>query len=282
MQLGLFQSGIYIRMQREWRHNCFGNILRDLEPILYLPYMFTFLRKIRRSLLDSGATRKYLLYAIGEILLVMVGILLALQVNNWNQDRIGRNKENLLLREINSEFLINKEELTNILRLYKSAYQKLDIITESFPLKENSYDIDSLASLLQGSSTIRDADLSEGSISSLINSSEIEIISNSELRSLLIQWKDLVSDYQRAEGAAINFTMEQYFPYMDEKIPQPYHEGLKDNRIDLSFLNSIKFENMIKRRRSYIVTMFRIAEGDDGAIINTIDRIIELSTLFDQ
>jgi hypothetical protein len=49
--------------------------------------MLTFLRKIRRSLIESGAARKYLLYAIGEIALVVIGILIALQINNWNEER---------------------------------------------------------------------------------------------------------------------------------------------------------------------------------------------------
>ena len=49
--------------------------------------MLTFFRIIRKSLIDFGATRKYLLYAVGEILLVMIGILLALQVNNLNEHR---------------------------------------------------------------------------------------------------------------------------------------------------------------------------------------------------
>jgi len=65
--------------------------------------MLAFLRKIRRSLIDSGATRRYLLYAIGEILLVMIGILLAIQVNNWNQDRLNRIEEQSLLALIHSE-----------------------------------------------------------------------------------------------------------------------------------------------------------------------------------
>ncbi len=47
--------------------------------------MLGFLRRIRRSLIKEGHLRKYLIYAIGEILLVMIGILLALQVNNWNE-----------------------------------------------------------------------------------------------------------------------------------------------------------------------------------------------------
>ena len=49
--------------------------------------MFHFFRNIRKSLLNKGKTSKYLTYALGEILLVMIGILLALQVNNWNEKR---------------------------------------------------------------------------------------------------------------------------------------------------------------------------------------------------
>ena len=47
--------------------------------------MIKFFRKIRHKLLNEGRLKKYLIYAIGEILLVMIGILLALQVNNWNE-----------------------------------------------------------------------------------------------------------------------------------------------------------------------------------------------------
>lgn len=49
--------------------------------------MITLFRRIRQKLIDSGSVTKYLLYAVGEILLVVIGILLALQVNNWNEQR---------------------------------------------------------------------------------------------------------------------------------------------------------------------------------------------------
>ena len=53
--------------------------------------MIKFFRKIRYDLMEKNKTGKYLKYAIGEIILVMIGILLAMQVNNWNQVRIQNN-----------------------------------------------------------------------------------------------------------------------------------------------------------------------------------------------
>jgi hypothetical protein len=49
--------------------------------------MLKFFRKIRKKLIEQENVRKYLLYAIGEILLVVIGILIALQINNWNEEK---------------------------------------------------------------------------------------------------------------------------------------------------------------------------------------------------
>ena len=57
-------------------------------------------------MLSEGKTGKYLKYAAGEIILVMIGILLALQINNWNNDRIERKLESNILGEI----LVNLEK----------------------------------------------------------------------------------------------------------------------------------------------------------------------------
>lgn len=62
--------------------------------------MIKFFRKIRQKLLSENKFIKYLLYAIGEIALVMIGILLALQVNNWNEYRKDRMVEKEILRNL--------------------------------------------------------------------------------------------------------------------------------------------------------------------------------------
>ena len=68
--------------------------------------MLTFFRRMRKGVLASSQTRKYILYSIGEILLVVVGILIALQVNNWSEYRKQRKLELEMLSEL-------QEGLTN-------------------------------------------------------------------------------------------------------------------------------------------------------------------------
>ena len=230
-------------------------------------------------MIESGSTKRYVLYAIGEILLVVIGILIALQINNWNQNRLNKNKEQLLMKEINAEFIYNKEELLSTLKYYNIVRKKYSTLIKSFPIDPNVYDLDSLSAIFQNTNHTLDVDISQGSIATLINSSSFEIISNPDLRTLLLQWNDLVSNYKEAETLLIHFTVDKFFPYMDEKIPIRYYEGIRDSRVDLSFLSSIKFENMLKRRRLLMRNMNGIVKNEDSNLIDAIDRIIELSSL---
>ena len=66
--------------------------------------MIKFFRKIRYDLMEKNKTSKYLKYAIGEIVLVVVGILIALQINNWNEDRTARKSENQILNSLAVNF----------------------------------------------------------------------------------------------------------------------------------------------------------------------------------
>ncbi|NND12245.1 MAG: hypothetical protein HKN96_13675, partial [Flavobacteriaceae bacterium] len=83
--------------------------------------MIKFFRKIRQKLLSEGKTGKYFKYAIGEIVLVMIGILLALQVNNWNEARKVANKELQLysdiLNDLESEYSKSEWNINRITRI---------------------------------------------------------------------------------------------------------------------------------------------------------------------
>ena len=82
--------------------------------------MIKFYRKIRQKLLSENKFSKYLIYAAGEIVLVVIGILIALQINNWNNNRIATNQMTAYLRSLkhdletdttlfNSSIVSNKE-----------------------------------------------------------------------------------------------------------------------------------------------------------------------------
>jgi len=66
-----------------------------------------FFRKIRQNLLIENNTGKYFKYAIGEIILVVIGILIALQINTWNEERKSKQFETRILREIRASILLD-------------------------------------------------------------------------------------------------------------------------------------------------------------------------------
>ncbi|MFT4566600.1 MAG: hypothetical protein ACI9FN_001561, partial [Saprospiraceae bacterium] len=82
--------------------------------------MLTFLRKIRRSLINSGSAQKYLLYAIGEIALVVIGILIALSINNWNQEGKNNILENEYYCSLLEDVEQDQEQLGNLFSMSKN------------------------------------------------------------------------------------------------------------------------------------------------------------------
>ncbi|MDG1194124.1 MAG: hypothetical protein P8N27_01295 [Polaribacter sp.] len=76
--------------------------------------MIHLFRKIRQEHITKNRLRKYLMYAFGEIILVMVGILLALQFNNWNQEKENTKKENWYLINIVEDIEYQKSSIKYI------------------------------------------------------------------------------------------------------------------------------------------------------------------------
>ena len=71
-----------------------------------------FLRQIRQSLIASNNTRKYLLYATGEILLVVLGILIAFQIDTWNESRKLQQRQSEMLTDLRSDLVETRDGLT--------------------------------------------------------------------------------------------------------------------------------------------------------------------------
>lgn len=101
--------------------------------------MIKFFRQIRQNLLSEGKTTKYLTYALGEIVLVVIGILIALQINNWNENRKVKKLEAQIYTELKSDLLQTRNDINEAIskhrEIFKSSQQ---LITDIYDKKSNS------------------------------------------------------------------------------------------------------------------------------------------------
>lgn len=103
--------------------------------------MIKFFRKIRQQLMAEKKIGKYLLYALGEILLVVIGILIALSLNNWNQKRKDSKQELAILQEISIGLKGDSSEISQIKGTYirvEYAIQQLQKKLDNKPINEDS------------------------------------------------------------------------------------------------------------------------------------------------
>jgi len=80
--------------------------------------------------MERNKTAKYLKYAIGEIILVVIGILIALQINNWNEDRKKENLEVSTLMELKANLITDIADFQGDMRVYNSAANSSDIVID--------------------------------------------------------------------------------------------------------------------------------------------------------
>ena len=157
--------------------------------------MIKFFRKIRQNLLSEGKTGKYFKYALGEILLVMIGILLALQVTDWNERRKGRILEQKILVQLKSEYEANLAQLEEKIymrnRAIEASHNLLSFIDNPEIFDEETFytswwhiAIDPTFDPIQND---------------IIGTDKLQLIQNEKLVSLLSNWSTEVYQVEEQE-----------------------------------------------------------------------------------
>ena len=236
--------------------------------------MIKFFRQIRYDLMEKNKTGKYFKYALGEIVLVVIGILIALSINNWNDSRKNRISERELLDNIHRDFVQNKIQFDTVKAINYQNLATLNSRIALFPIERDSAKIAAFQSYppVQGISY----NPYSSSIKSVIYSNSLELIQDEELRKYLVSWEDVLLDYQEEEIAFIKFTNEQLEPYWLENadLLDRDQEMIKD------LLSTIKTQNMVVARRNRINSIIKAIEEEP--IEDHINEIIRLTQPTDQ
>jgi len=145
--------------------------------------MLRLFRNFRRRLLIDGKFGKYLLYAIGEIIILIMGIVFALQVNNWNEKRLDRITEILILKAIKLELGTQLRHFQTTIDLNKEVIVSSQIILDHLE-NDLTYN-DSLAYHFLAANYITGFSYSKGAFETL-KSTSVNIITNEKLRIQII------------------------------------------------------------------------------------------------
>jgi len=174
--------------------------------------MIKFFNKIRKQLLIENKTGRYLKYAIGEIILVVLGILIALQINNWNEGRQNNIKEQQILTQLKDEYNANllqlEQKITNREKIIKAANKVLQHIDE--PLNISSDSLNYQLNIMIGAPTFKPIE------NNLINSGNILLIKNEKLNQLLTKWPSNVDAVREIERIWHSKMWESIIPLFND------------------------------------------------------------------
>ena len=237
--------------------------------------MINFFRKTRKQLADDNKPIKYFRYAIGEIMLVVVGILIALSINNWNENRQLKTKELKVLKEIRDNLNSNKEKIE--LKRINVGKQK-NKITAILNLMDNKIELpnDTLYYYLEVVRRLDRFEYTDAAYESL-KTIGFDIIENDSIRLAIIDLysnyyettKSLINSNDINSGEALNKTFELCCPSIDGNIvPTDLDAFLKD-RI---------FYNKLTLRydwRHYVEFLMRRALNQTNNVIALIEHELE-------
>jgi len=175
--------------------------------------MIKFFRKIRYNLMSENKTSKYFKYAIGEIILVVIGILIALQINNWNEKRKENRQEIAILKSLQNDIKSDLRDLDFSIEFKKTMVKEysncLAILTDKKEGTKEEFLKDFRTILQVGGVT-----LNATTFNNLQNNGELKLIKNKTLADSIVGYYN--TDYKGWETSLRDYTRHNFAPYLLE------------------------------------------------------------------
>lgn len=227
--------------------------------------MIQFFRNIRQNLLNLGKTTKYLKYAIGEIALVVVGILIALQINNWNSKNNDRRMEKQYLENFMVEMRSDSSFINGYwARIYPKKNEGLELARQY--VKYNIEVIDTTAFLskigIGGALSRTSLFENKSTYNDIISTGNIRLIQNEKIRNQILFYYTLVNntisymDNLRSDYATYVNSINPYDPKGN------FYPDAKDIKRAFELMKNEEFLNLANNELTYAY-----------ALINRLDRL---------
>lgn len=174
--------------------------------------MIRFFRKIRQQLLTENKFSKYLLYAIGEVVLVVIGILIALAINSYNENQKNIEQEQVILKQLKTDYIANLLQLENKIemrrKLIAESLNVLEITSKDIPTGKDSLSMIFATFFMDPTFDPIDNDV--------MNSGNIKLIRNDTLKQLLSHWTSDIKAYSESEQIQHDHYISEIIPFMKE------------------------------------------------------------------
>jgi hypothetical protein len=211
--------------------------------------MIPFFRKIRKKMADDNKPLKYMRYAIGEIVLVVIGILIALQINNWNEDRKDNIKKMVLKKSLIEDLKKDTTQLWNEIRYTTKAIQFHQKFINM--MEKNDATLDTILGLFtfhdHGRMGLKEPN--KTTYESLLSTGDIKIFSDQEIEAIMLFYDKIEVDYYVILDR-YRYTYEKLF-----ELAEKYGFLTKENKDNLIY-ETLR-ENMDKRE---FIRLFDVAE----------------------
>lgn len=211
--------------------------------------MIKFFRKIRYDLMEKNKTGKYFKYAIGEIVLVVVGILIALQINTWNQNTQNRKQESQILTQLLNEYNSNLEQINSKIYIRQEVLKSSLILLNYRKREIIEVNPDSFNLHLSRVITRPTFDPQLGVTNELNNSGKLYLIRNSDLRNKITSFGSFLNELDEEEMAIFNQVENHIIPFISEyyQIGRVHAEFLDDTNFKANYtLVNIEEDNSVR------------------------------------
>ncbi|MEM9000641.1 MAG: DUF6090 family protein [Bacteroidota bacterium] len=225
--------------------------------------MIKFFRRIRQKLLSENKVSKYLLYAIGEIVLVVIGILIAVQINNYSELQKERKQEQVLLSNLSNDVGLDIRQIGHNTKISQERLQRLDSLVQLLKVPDS---VETFHFIRQSYEFVFDQYFksNSGIFDEAVSSGKMSYIKNESLR------QDIFNYYRNAketytDGTTRQVTDEFITPLLVEHV-YLNQEGLVMlgmNVQDIAALPSLDVQKLTKNREYWKMVLLKFGSNQE-------------------